>query len=609
MSAQLASGRRSRWATLSRVRRIFALTWSASPRMFVLALLLTAAGSVATGALAVSLRMLINGGLNDDFRQVAVAAVVAGLALGMDRAGGLVRYNLQVVLTARTAILFERQVVESTATAPGLGHMEQSEYYDRVAWLRDQGRSLADTCWAITESVALVVNVLISVALLVTVHPGLAALPLFAVPSLWLAGRASRISAKAQLQTQAAVRLEGELTELILQPGPAKETRMSGADAVLADRSAALWKGAAQKLARAQVVAAAISLPGWLLFAVGYVGALLLVILRLRDGGGSPGDILLVIALANRVRTQVRMGADRARQLSSSVDMMKQYEWLTEVNAPASAQYREAMPAKIGAGIELNDVSFRYPGTEADVLKHINLDFKAGSVVALVGENGAGKTTLVKLLSRFYEPTEGAVLVDGRPAGEIRPEEWREAMSAAFQDFYRFQILARESVGVGDLPRADDNQAVLTAVSSADAKPFLDALPRGLDSYLGTRFAGATDLSGGQWQRVALARMTMRSAPLLLVLDEPTAALDAFAESLVFDRYIGHGRRMAEESGAITLLVTHRFSTVRDADLIVVLERGAIADRGTHAELMSRNGLYKELYTLQQSGYSSPREG
>lgn len=176
-------------------------------------------------------------------------------------------------------------------------------------------------------------------------------------------------------------------------------------------------------------------------------------------------------------------------------------------------------------------------------------------------------------------------------------------MSAAFQDFCKFEIEARESIGAGDLPRIDDDEAIWAAARRADAHSFLDTLPQGLSSHLGMRFTGGVDLSGGQWQRVALARMTMRQAPFLLILDEPTAALDAFSESQVFNRYIGHGRQMAQRAGTITLVITHRFSTVRDADFILVLEGGHIVDTGTHRDLMRGNGLYKELYSLQESSY------
>jgi len=237
------------------------------------------------------------------------------------------------------------------------------------------------------------------------------------------------------------------------------------------------------------------------------------------------------------------------------------------------------------------------------VLKDVDLVLPRGAVVALVGDNGAGKTTLVKLISRFYEPTAGTILIDGVDAQRIHPDGWRQHMSASFQDFYRFEIVAQESVGIGDLPRIEDRQAVLTAIEKAGAEPILAQLPNGLDSQLGMQFASGVDLSGGQWQRIALARMTMRDAPLLLVLDEPTAALDAFSESLVFERYISHSRASADQTGAVTLLVTHRFSSVRDADLIVVLGDGRIVDRGSHAQLMSRDGLYRELYALQASGY------
>jgi ATP-binding cassette subfamily B protein len=269
------------------------------------------------------------------------------------------------------------------------------------------------------------------------------------------------------------------------------------------------------------------------------------------------------------------------------------------------------VPQRLERGITLEAVSFVYPGTGKPVLEGVDLHLPAGSTAALVGENGAGKTTLVKLLCGMYVPSDGRVLVDGVDLRRLDVAEWRARTSAGFQDFARFMFLVRESVGVGDVRRVEDTGAVAAALERAHASDVVGQLPYGLETQLGRYFragvgqaaAAGLALSDGQWQKLALGRAMMREAPLLLVLDEPTAALDAPSEHALFERYAGAALRTAAANGGITVLVSHRFSTVRMADLIVVMEKGRVVATGSHAELMQRSGLYAELYELQARAY------
>jgi ATP-binding cassette subfamily B protein len=224
-------------------------------------------------------------------------------------------------------------------------------------------------------------------------------------------------------------------------------------------------------------------------------------------------------------------------------------------------------------------------------------------VIGIVGDNGAGKTTLVKLLTGMYQPTSGQILLDAVDLADVPPADWRARVSAVFQDFVRWQLVAAQTVGIGDLPRSDDRAAVVRALDRAAAGGLPDELANGLDTQLGRSFAGGSDLSGGQWQKLAIGRGMMRDDPLLLVLDEPTASLDAAAEGALFEVYIDAARHAGSASGAITLLVSHRFSTVRLADLIVVVENGAITAFGSHDDLMTAGGTYADLFILQASTY------
>jgi ATP-binding cassette subfamily B protein len=218
--------------------------------------------------------------------------------------------------------------------------------------------------------------------------------------------------------------------------------------------------------------------------------------------------------------------------------------------------------------------------------------------VAIVGENGAGKTTLVKLLSGMYRPTSGRILVDGVNLADMPSDAWRARLSGAFQDFFRFELTAGRSVGLGDLPRLDERPAVLAAVERAGAADVVERLAAGLDTQLGPTWDGGVELSFGQWQKLALARGFMRDAPHLLVLDEPTAALDAETEHALFERYAAAAR-----GDGITILVSHRFSTVRMADSIVVLDGARVVESGSHESLMARGGHYAELYGIQAAAY------
>lgn len=271
------------------------------------------------------------------------------------------------------------------------------------------------------------------------------------------------------------------------------------------------------------------------------------------------------------------------------------YEYLDQPAPVASGAVTEG--ANPGSGLELRDVSFRYPGADDWALRHIDLDIRPGQSLALVGENGAGKTTLIKLLTGLYEPQEGEIRLDGTPLRDWQEETLLRRFGVIFQDFTRYQMSVGENIGAGDVQHFSDQSRWQQAATQGMAAPFINAMSSGYDTQLGRWFADGQELSVGQWQKMALSRAFMRQQADILILDEPTAAMDAAAEAEMFE----HFRKLTRDK--VTILISHRFSTVRRADQIAVIEHGRIIESGTHDTLMGLGGRYATLFTLQAEGY------
>jgi ATP-binding cassette subfamily B protein len=271
------------------------------------------------------------------------------------------------------------------------------------------------------------------------------------------------------------------------------------------------------------------------------------------------------------------------------------YDYLEQpVLATPGTQVSGPEPAR---GLELRGVSFRYPGASADALTDLSLTLTPGTSLAIVGENGSGKTTLIKLITRLYEPTAGSILLDGLDLREWDVDALRRRIGVIFQDFGRYQFSVGENIGAGDVRYIEDPERWTRAAEAGMAAPFIEDLPEGYTTQLGRWFKGGRELSGGQWQKIALSRAFMRSDADILVLDEPTAAMDAASEAAIFE----HFRRMSRDK--MTILISHRFSTVRKADQIIVLEHGRIREQGDHDSLMAEDGHYAHLFRLQAEGY------
>jgi ATP-binding cassette subfamily B protein len=338
----------------------------------------------------------------------------------------------------------------------------------------------------------------------------------------------------------------------------------------------------------------------WAVFGLGYVGA---VVFTATAIDATAGQIVLVLVIGSQLSQFVGAAVGELGFLRSIwLDISRRLIWLEDYAAAVDARSDGTPPTRLATGIHLEHVSFRYPGSDRLVLDDVTLDLPAGSVVAVVGDNGAGKTTLVKLLARLYDPDAGRIEVDGVDLTSMSVPEWRARLAGAFQDFFRFELRALDGVGLGDLDRLGDRAAAATAIGRAGAGDVVDRLPAGLDTQLGPSWDDGIEVSFGQWQKLALARGFMRDQPLLLVLDEPTAALDSETEHALFERF-AEAAREEVTNGRVTVLVSHRFSTVRMADLIVVLDGARLIEVGTHADLMASGGRYAELYGIQATAF------
>ena len=554
---------------------------------------------------ALALGVAVGGAAAGNLNQILLGAAGVGAFSAAYGIGNLIGQNMGLIVAEKASVELDRRVMHLTDEISTLEPFERPDFKNRLELVRTASGTVSSALRTVIAGFVTVARLVVIFFILAKLHPVLMLLPAFALPSVWAAGKASRIRHDAGLASAERVRLAGHFFGLPISVHAAKELRVFGLQDEVLRRHRATWSGILRERRRAEAKAAALAAAGWLAFGVAFVAGIWIVGRRVVQGEASPGDVAAVLLIGAELTDYIRVSAAVFGSFSGQIQSMGHYLWLMDYadEASAAAAGETPVPSRLTLGVRFESVGFSYPSSDEEVLSGVDLDLPAGATVALVGDNGAGKTTLVKLLCGFYQPTSGRILVDGIPLSEFPVKEWRKRLSGAFQDYARFEFLARAVVGVGDLPRAEDDEVVRGALVKAGAADVPDSLGSGLETQLGRTFGGQ-DLSGGQWQKLALARAMMRDEPLVLVLDEPTASLDAETEHALFERYAGAARDVARQTGAITLLVSHRFTTVRMADLIVVLDGGRVAEYGSHAELMARGGSYAELFTIQARGYA-----
>lgn len=590
---------------LRAMRKMAGLAWRADRAG---ALLTVVFGIVATADVArlVAVKALIEAAVDGDTVGAAVAVLVLSAFGAIGRINNNYGFQRRAIFQERTDLAVDRHLMDISAGLPGLEHHERPEFAAQLELLRQQRQLLSQIISATYFMFEAILRLAAAMLVLASIAAPLALLPLFAVPGILAARAAWKIEARTDERLVEFARRSAAVYELATTPGPAKEARLFGLRDWLPRLFSSDYRHIRRTQVKSQTLQLALDTAGRLFFGIGFVGALVLVASRAAAGDATAGDVVVAFQVSGEVSLYLATTVQMVGWFGMVLVVAGRYLWLTDYAEEAAGKARAEpvpVPERLTDGIRVENVDFTYPGTDRPVLTGADLLLPAGSTVAVVGDNGAGKTTLVKLLCGFYSPTNGRITVDGVDIADMDLVEWRKRMSAGFQDFVKFELLARESVGVGELLQLEDVATIEAALHRAAAEDVVPRLADGLDTQLGRSWTDGAELSGGQWQKLALGRAMMRSAPLLLVLDEPTASLDPDTEHALFERYAGAARRVAEANGAITVLVSHRFSTVRMADLILVVNEGRIVEAGSHQQLMAKDGLYAELYNLQARAY------
>ena len=585
---------------LSSMWRLCQLGYRHEPRLMAVAFVLSQLAALPDALLALWLMLLGKGVLEHRSGMVEGAAIGLGLSTAATWFLRTVSTRVQRRFRDRVTIALESHVAQLQASVATIAHQERPEYLDRLSMLRNQVFVLDHMYMSLFSTLGWILRLGVTMALLASIHPALMLLAVFAAPTVLTSTWRPAVERYAQESGAQSNRLARHLFTIATTAPPGKEVRVTGiGERLITDRRWA-WECWYRPVAAARWGSAMWHALAWTIFGLAYVGAIVFVSSGL---GASASAVLLVLAAGARLSAYIGATVGEIGFLRGFwMDGSRRLAWLEDYAASVAASGDLPVPAAVRRGIRLENVSFAYPGTSRVVLDNVSVTLPAGAVVAIVGENGAGKTTLVKLLAKMYEPTSGSILVDDTPLARVQAGEWRECLAGAFQDFFRFEFRAGHTVGLGDVPRLDDEPAVLAAVDRAGAGDVVARLTSGLNTQLGPTWPSGVELSFGQWQKLALARGFMRDQPLLLVLDEPTAALDAETEHALFERYSAAARGTSE-SGRITILVSHRFSTVRMADLIVVLDGARLVEVGTHDALMAKKGKYSELYSIQAAAY------
>jgi ATP-binding cassette, subfamily B, bacterial len=592
-----------RLASLRQVRPLLALIWETSPPLFVTGVLLR----LLRAALPVSILWV---------SKLIIDAVVRVAIHHRGHAAGIWKLiALEISLAMANDLLTRATTLVDSLLADDFGNhvnirlmqhsvtldlssFEDPDFHDRLERARRQSSGRLTLLTALLNSLQDFVSLILLSSSLVVFSPWLMVLLVASVlPAFWGETKLTALEYSVLFRRTPQRRQLDYLRFLGASSLSAKEVKAFGLGAFLVDRYQRLSRELIGENRRLAIRHASAGSLFNVIATAGYYGGYAFVVVQTLSGLLSIGTFTFLTRTFNRSRAHVERIFSNLTDISEEAIMLKNLFGFFELK-PSITSPPHALPAPrpIREGFEFRDVSFAYPGSERYVLKNLNMRIFPSEKVALIGENGTGKTTLAKLIGRFYDPSEGRIFLDGVDLREYDIETLRREIGVIFQDYMRYDMLVSENIGVGNIEFLPDRTRLETAARKSSAARLIERLPKGYDQMLGRRFEDGVELSGGEWQKLALARAYLREAQLL-ILDEPTASLDARAEYEVFRRLVDLAR------GRMAVLISHRFSTVRMADRILVLGAGAIIEQGTHHELLARGGRYSELFEIQAAGY------
>jgi ATP-binding cassette subfamily B protein len=589
------------------VRRAFGLVWQAHPASAAAMAACTLVGALLPAGQAWVGKLIVDSVVASMNSQIGAPAGLQAVLpylvmefglLVLQASNSQARRFAEHILHARINVSINSRIIRK-ALELDLSHFENAEYYDKLQNARREAdwRSLqiVDGGFYLAQNAVTLISF---GALLVRFSPWLAVLLFLAtIPAFIAQSRYAELHFRVLSWRAPESRKLQYLEYLLTDYDAVKEIKLFNLGEPLLGRYASLfWKF----LQEDQAIAGRRSLAslGWGLVAtLSYYGAYAWIVWRAVGNTITLGDMTLYLGLARSSQNMFEAILSGVSELyENGLFMSNLFAFLELQPQMVIAANPRRAPLEFRQGLEVRNVSFKYAGHDEWALCNVSLVIRPGEKIALVGPNGAGKTTLIKLLTRLYDPTEGHILLDGVDLRDYDLSELRQRIGVIFQDFVRYHLAAAENVGFGQIEALDDRPRIVGAAQKSGADPLIRALPDGYDTTLGRWFSRGRDLSGGEWQKIALARAFMRDCELI-VLDEPTAALDAENELRVFQQF----RELMLDKMAV--LISHRFSTVRMADYIYVIEAGQISERGTHAELLAREGTYARLFTLQAESY------
>lgn len=496
------------------------------------------------------------------------------------------------------------RLIELTAGITTIAHHEDPALADRVALIRRDATELGRGVTRLLTTVRSLISVIAVGSLLWSIQPWLLILLPFSLLPAAVYGIGLQRRERIFREGERHRRLADKIFDILTSPAHALEIMCFDVAPQLDQAATTAYR--TYSLPRSRVTrkyasyAAGTGLIFWAVYGLVIAWASSAAI----AGRTTAGDVALLLVIAGQVAAIGLSMTNSATALTDGLEFFSRYAWLRNYAAQSSKNLGERQPPdNLTEGIRLDHVHFKYAPDGGDILHDLNLHMRAGSIVALVGANGAGKSTLVKLLTGMYQPTSGQILINSDNLHDLDVKAWREHTSAAFQDFVRFEFRIFESIGIGDLPRLTSHTAVTRAATEATADTTIDALALDYNTQLGTQYTNGVSLSGGQWQRLALARGFMRPTPLLMLLDEPAAALDADVEQQIYAAYVQRAKQAARAVGGIGIIVTHRLSSARLADQIIVLHNGTITEAGDHDDLIRQHGQYHRMFELQARSY------